>query len=984
MRIAVSVRDIGKLCLLRFIIVSLLLAIPSHVMAVDCADIFPDGLQNANSSGSLIFNAGAKLINSPDNILETMNLTDNAGSNISCNGVSCTASNSIASSATWSSFPDGAKIQVSGSQTLSPGDYRSIEVYSSGTITLQPGDYTVARFWKSYSDSNVVVSGSGTVRIYVQNNVSLFSGVNINGSDSADRLFMFASGNIDMFSSVVVNGFLVAEGDITTSCDVVIEGAITATQNIDLGCSATVTFDQSALDSTDFDTYCTRAAATLDHFSISHDGTAVNCQAENVTISAHDSSDIVDTSYVGTITLSTSLSHGDWSLVSGAGVLTNSGNGAGTYAFDAADSGVVVLGLKDTFTETTNINVTNGTASEGSGEDPDLVYASAGFIFLAGATKNAIGTQIGGKASNLAPGAQTLELQAVRTSDDTGACEAALTGTNAVELAFECENPTSCTARQVSISGTDIAGNPNGSVSSYTGVSLDFGDATDTTATFTFSYPDVGQLQLHARLVLSPSTESLTGASNSLVVRPFAFDVSASGNPGATGAGGAVFTTAGTSFTANAEAVLWSAADDADSDGIADGHNDLNPANNADLTDNTAALNYGQEIAMETVALAASLVQPSAGNDPGLQGGTSITSFSSGSGSSATSYYAEVGIAELSATVSDGNFLGIGSTETNKIVGHSSHVGRFTPYDFGVGYNTPTFDEGCAIGAYTYVGQSFDFGTAPVITVTARSQQGTTTQNYTGTWWKIDNVSLVNRSYTAAPPTLDTTGLPSTASDPVVADLGSGTGTLTFGTTSGLLFTRSAPLAPFDAEISLSIDVLDTDGIALPGNPAVFGDASAGNGMAFAVDKLMRYGRIILENAHDSELAALPMQLHTQYYNGVAFEYHSNDSCSDVPPAVLALTKNPSGMPTTPTIANQPLMLGDAGLSLSAPGIGNDGTVDIVVDLSDATGAGLPWLQYDWPSDGNTDGVPDDNPVGRATFGIYRGNDRIIYIREVY
>ena len=55
-----------------------------------------------------------------------------------------------------------------------------------------------------------------------------------------------------------------------------------------------------------------------------------------------------------------------------------------------------------------------------------------------------------------------------------------------------------------------------------------------------------------------------------------------------------------------------------------------------------------------------------------------------------------------------------------------------------------------------------------------------------------------------------------------------------------------------------------------------------------------------------------------------------------------------------------------------------------MVDLSVATGAGLPWLQYDWPSDGNMDGVPDDDPVGRATFGIFRGNNRIIYMRENY
>jgi MSHA biogenesis protein MshQ len=34
------------------------------------------------------------------------------------------------------------------------------------------------------------------------------------------------------------------------------------------------------------------------------------------------------------------------------------------------------------------------------------------------------------------------------------------------------------------------------------------------------------------------------------------------------------------------------------------------------------------------------------------------------------------------------------------------------------------------------------------------------------------------------------------------------------------------------------------------------------------------------------------------------------------------------------------------------------------------------FLQYDWKGEG------DDNPTARATFGIYKGNERIIYLRE--
>ncbi|MFA6465113.1 MAG: DUF6701 domain-containing protein, partial [Desulfurivibrionaceae bacterium] len=40
-----------------------------------------------------------------------------------------------------------------------------------------------------------------------------------------------------------------------------------------------------------------------------------------------------------------------------------------------------------------------------------------------------------------------------------------------------------------------------------------------------------------------------------------------------------------------------------------------------------------------------------------------------------------------------------------------------------------------------------------------------------------------------------------------------------------------------------------------------------------------------------------------------------------------------------------------------------------------------PWLQYEW--DNVTPQDYNENPAGRANFGIYRGNDRIINWREI-
>jgi MSHA biogenesis protein MshQ len=56
------------------------------------------------------------------------------------------------------------------------------------------------------------------------------------------------------------------------------------------------------------------------------------------------------------------------------------------------------------------------------------------------------------------------------------------------------------------------------------------------------------------------------------------------------------------------------------------------------------------------------------------------------------------------------------------------------------------------------------------------------------------------------------------------------------------------------------------------------------------------------------------------------------------------------------------------GMSLSAPGVGNDGSVDLLYDLD---AAGLSFLK--------PGGV---NPAAKATFGIFKGNERLIYMRE--
>jgi MSHA biogenesis protein MshQ len=289
------------------------------------------------------------------------------------------------------------------------------------------------------------------------------------------------------------------------------------------------------------------------------------------------------------------------------------------------------------------------------------------------------------------------------------------------------------------------------------------------------------------------------------------------------------------------------------------------------------------------------------------------------------------------------------------------------------------------------VGQPFSYSVAPVITATALAVGGATTQNYTGALMRLANTSLTGRSYAVGTgnPSLDLSGLPATTADPVIADLGSGQSTLTFGAGSGISFVHGSAIAPFGANISLSINVIDLDGAAAS-NPVVFG---SGNGIAFSAGSTgntQYYGRLALRNALGSELLDLPMALTVQYYlnSTQGFTVNTSDVCTTAPALAFSQYKlslqsgetcvrdsgspGVSGQGCTAAAASRYSATAAAGafnLILAAPGSGNSGALTV-------TATAPTWLQYPWGS--------SSNPTGMATFGVFPGSPSRIYQREVY
>ena len=375
-----------------------------------------------------------------------------------------------------------------------------------------------------------------------------------------------------------------------------------------------------------------------------------------------------------------------------------------------------------------------------------------------------------------------------------------------------------------------------------------------------------------------------------------------------------------------------------------------------------------------------------------------VGTFSSSGGvaTSTTASFNEVGV--ISVTATDGAFADIdasdgSSASQRSISSAASNVGRFIPDHFDVALNVPQFNPGC--GTFSYIGQPIKYATRPVATVTAKNSANDITQNYKSELWKLS--SLVP-GYSEASQPLSIFN--AAAAD--VNDNTDGTGTLSFADTVNnvLNIRRSIPIAVFNAEIALSFNLQDTDAVTVANvdgvaasNPIRFGMASAGNGMAFAGgNKAMRWGRLNMQNAAGSELNNLSLPLFSEYFDGINFIKNSHDNCSSLnlssqlrlknaqtasgvwQPGNTTMTIAPSGI-SMASLANVPLASGDAGLSLSAPGSGNTGYIDITGSFSS-----LPWLLFDW----DNNAVHDNEPSAKATFGVYKGNSQQIYWQEVY
>jgi len=777
----------------------------------------------------------------------------------------------------------------------------------------------------------------------------------------------------------------------------------------------------------------------VDNLSPSVCTTAVNGKTI-VTVTALDNSGNTLTGYTSPVTLAARIGSSSGSM-SGTATWTSLAGNHGTwdgvnkrYTFDTNDHGVARFQLTDSATENIYIVVSefvsgstlasslitpvqfSGGAFSVSALDSLNTGVVAGRPHLMRITRtNGCGTD------TTYSGLKTLDSWYTPTTFDhpAGAIAPQICATNA---SGTCQ-PAGGSCQVQSIAPPAVSSSSNNLSITFVASGVNAG-----TADFCLVTSDVGKYTISVR---DDSNTSLpiTGSGSTLTARPLALYfnnatqtsyfnnaiLSLINNPKSTTF---PFISAGNTFEGIVSAVLWNSTLDPGYTGTPT----VTPQTNA--ADWTAALvSRPPTFTWPTTLSIASVVSPSGGlgtlNSPVGSYSLAASAYASGyavlpAGSLSVD---NVGSFLLAETVS--NYL---NTSGTTVPAYSDVIGRFYLDHFSVGSSVyPACNPGVYATKYTYMGQP-NLGIN--FTVTAENKNNGRATNYAMT----PTISLVAEDQGAG-----NTGynLGSRISDPEPATTwraGNYLGAISWTTIPGVFianiplttytsFTRpttpgpiTGSLAdaagPFD-ELQIGMQVSDTDGAKIQGlnmRATTQGACTTATDTATDCDaKLIgvtkvRLGRISLQNAYGSELLDLPMPLTAEYWNGNSWVKNTADQCTTgitlplptdpiatdgLIPAELCAWETVSGgssglgCSTYGTSINgfkQPPLATDGGnfnLNFKAPGSGNTGALDITATVPD-------YLKFNWR------GAGDANPTARATLGIYKGNSKFIYIRELY
>lgn len=684
----------------------------------------------------------------------------------------------------------------------------------------------------------------------------------------------------------------------------------------------------------------------IDHFQLDHSGQPLTCNPETVTVKACADaacSTLITDPVTATLSLTPTSASNGWI---GGNTVTFSG-GSTTVQLRNNTPTAVTIGVSGSTPTTKPFSTTLCKAGAGtpSAAACTLNFADSGFFF-----------DVPDTYSNQP---QTVTIKAIKKSDVTKQCVPGFASqTKNVKFWSSYITPASNPYNsQMSVNSSTIGA----SQGAATPLSLVF-DAQGQ-STITVKYPDAGKVQLDARYDGTGSEAGLVmlGA-DQFVARPVGLCITPPQGVCAAGDSSCpVFKKAGEVFQVDIKAMAWESANDGDI-----------------CVGNQTTPNF----ALPNIALGSTLVAPNSGINATL--GTTAYNHvaAANSANSVSQTVSEVGVFRMTATPPANGYFNYTIPSAQ-----SQPVGRFIPADF----NLVSGDIVPACNAFSYMGQPFGV----MLDVLARNTTGVQTRNYTGPFAKgeaylsvandKDGKSLSSRLRSLQPlPWLD------------------GRAALTTGSSEFVRLSGTQPDGPYKS-LLFGLYMRDNDGdrtlIASPNfNDAVVGNCSGSGCNARQIDSVPMkayFGRLQAGTAAGLASAPLAIPLQMQYYEAGNWLQNKEDKCTQLSLANQGFTfLNPSH---TFDAATRELNLGAGrkiklGLGSSAPGgdaaLAKDGEIlfhfakpDISVRIPYKVELAKQPSQPLWLSDPTS--ANDGNLQGEAIFGSSRGNDRIIYRREV-
>jgi hypothetical protein len=500
-------------------------------------------------------------------------------------------------------------------------------------------------------------------------------------------------------------------------------------------------------------------------------------------------------------------------------------------------------------------------------------------------------------------------------------------------------HPVGATAPTISTTG--VCPGTIGPLATGSGTPITLGFTAGISNFFYLCTSDVGQYTLNLSLTLpNPGGGTFTGSSGNFTVRPFVitargFAIGGSPNPMGSAPADPVFTNAGTTFSGTFDAWSWRSSEDSDNNGLPDpgiATAAFSTATHPPLprfsgtTNNAGVITFAPKLNTPVGGVSGGFLSPSPSPAIASSGTVTLSTFTSSEVGSIT-----IGGVDPAGSYGATNYLGMSGLHVPIL---SDIIGRFVPHHF----DTEVPSNAC--GTFSYSGQPFP------ARITARNISGGTTQNYTNTFAKDVTFSDTNGAtgiFSPAP-------LPASAFSAGVADKSIPPYSVNFTFTDKLTIPAT-----------IKLHAADTDNVT---------STTGAEGTT-----PIRSGRLVLQNAYGPETEAIKMRLLTQYYDGTSFIANPEDACSKYDATTLILGCTDPNL--TDTLVCADVTADDVNVgngqyfTLSAPGKTGALLYTLAVD---------PWLLYEWDF---TDNDYNENPTGRANFGIYRGTDRIINWREI-